>query len=145
MKKSHRKDVILARIIFAVFCLLVAAAVTGLVFLIRNKGTSGRSDTEPGQESQTAPTQTQPSEPSENTEPDTDTEDPTQEEPRPTIRTTTRVKFRTEPNTDCEVITVLAEGTQMEMLGEENGWAFVEYEGRTGYVSGDYIEEVTPE
>lgn len=145
MKKSHRKDVILARIIFVVFCLLVAAAVTGLVFLIRNKGTSGKPGTEPGQESQTAPTQTQPSEPSENTEPDTTIEDPTQEEPRPTVRTTTRVKFRTEPNTSCEVITVFAEGTQMEMLGEEDGWAFVEYEGRTGYVSGDYIEEVTPE
>ena len=61
------------------------------------------------------------------------------------MRTTARVNVRVEPNTNCEVITVLDEGAQFELLGEENGWAVMEYRGRTGYVSGDYIEEVAPE
>lgn len=143
MKKSHRKDVILARIIFGVFCLLVAAAIVGLIFLVKNNRTSGKPDTEQTQGSQTEPTQGEPSEETEDTEPAS--EEPSQEESRPVIRTTTRVNLRVEPNTSCEVITTLAEGTQLEMLGEEDGWAVVEYQGRTGYVSVNYIEEVTPE
>lgn len=143
MKKSHRKDVILARIIFGVFCLLVAAAIAGLVFFVKNNRTSGTPDTEQTQESQKAPTQEEPSEDTGDTEPVS--EEPTQEEPKPVIRTTTRVNLRVEPNTDCEVITILAEGTQLELLGEEDGWAVVEYQGRTGYVSANYIEEVVPE
>lgn len=143
MKKSHRKDVILARIIFAVFCLLVAAAIVGLIFLLKKNPTSGKPDTQQTQETQNLPT---PEEPSEGTEDSEEpSEEPSQEEPNPVMRTTTRVNMRAEPNTNCAVITVLAEGTQFELLGEEDGWAVLEYQGRTGYVSADYIEEVASE
>ena len=37
MKKSHRKDVILARIIFAIFCLVVITLIAGLVLFIKSK------------------------------------------------------------------------------------------------------------
>ena len=35
MKKSHRKDVIIARIIFAAMCVALVAIIIGLVMLVR--------------------------------------------------------------------------------------------------------------
>lgn len=142
MKKSHRKDVIAARIVFAVFCLLLIAAITGAVLVIRGRLAEQKS-TQESQSQQKEPTQSgepvdaQPNEPAVTPEP---SQTP---EPNPIMRTTTGVNMREEPNTSCEVITVLEEGTMLEMLGEESGWAFVDCQGQTGYVSLDYLEEVT--
>lgn len=147
MKKSHRKDVIVARIVFAVFCLLLILAIAGAVLLIRGHLNDKKNAGESQSQSQETETQGE-SVHGENAgaaTPDV-TPEPSQEpEPKPIMRTTTAVNMREEPNTDCEVITVLEEGTMLEMLGEEAGWAFVDVSGQTGYVSLDYLEEVTAE
>ena len=39
---------------------------------------------------------------------------------------------------------MLEEGTMLTLLGEENGWAQVEYDGQQGYVSTEYITDVDP-
>lgn len=140
MKKSHRKDVILARLVFTVFCLLLAAAVVGAVMLVKKHYTSTE-DTAPAQGSESLGQIDVPVTEELFTEP---TQEP-EPEPNPIMQTTTGVNLRSEPNTDCEVLTVLEEGTQLELLGEENGWAFVDYRGQTGYVSADYLEEITAE
>ena len=59
-----------------------------------------------------------------------------------TMKTTTGVNLRSEPSTSGQVLTVLVQGTTLKMLGEENGWAKVDYQGQSGYVSLDYLEEV---
>lgn len=146
MKKSHRKDVIIARIIFAVVCVLLIAVIVGAVFWLRGRAKDGSDgsesqpgieteDSQQGADSAVGDVQT--------TEPVTLPEDTQIPEAKPIMRTTSGVNLRMEPNTDCEVITVLEAGTMLEMLGEEAGWAAVDYQGQTGYVSLDYLEEVT--
>ncbi|MCM1105920.1 MAG: SH3 domain-containing protein [Blautia sp.] len=140
MKKSHRKDVILARVIFAAACLLLIAAIVGAVFLVRKKLAADQPDT---QDTQTSQSTEMTGAPTEDTETETETEP--EPEPKPVMRTTTGVNLRAEPNTECEVLTVLTEGTQLELIGQEQdgSWAIVDYQGQVGYVSMDYLEEVT--
>jgi cytoskeletal protein RodZ len=132
MKKSHRRDVIIARIIFAVFLLALIAAIAWLVSFALSRRTP-KPDTQTETETETQqyfvidPNQ-------ENTEePETETQISI------TVQTTRRVNLRTEPNTDCEVITVLETGTVLELQEESDGWALVVYDDQTGYVSTDYI------
>jgi uncharacterized protein YgiM (DUF1202 family) len=132
MKKSHRRDVIIARIIFAVFLLALIAAIAWLVSFALSRRTP-KPDTQTETETETQqyfvidPNQ-------ENTEePETETQISI------TVQTTHRVNLRTEPNTDCEVITVLETGTVLELQEESDGWALVVYDDQTGYVSTDYI------
>lgn len=49
------------------------------------------------------------------------------------------VNFRTEPNTECEVIQVLKQWTEVLAMPSEDGWAMVQYDGKTGYVSAEYL------
>ncbi len=140
MKKSHRKDVIIARIIFAVICAVLILLIVCAVVLIKGRmdekksGNNSQSESiadESGEDTQTAEPAVAP-EPSQVKEPDV-------------IMQTTAddLRLRKEPNTDCEVITVLEKGTKLELLSQEDGWAFVDCQGQTGYVSMDYLEEVT--
>ncbi len=137
MKKSHRRDVIIARIIFAVIVLILAAAIAVLISWALSKRT-------PAEETQTqTETETQQYfviDPNQETveEPETETE----VQLTVTVQTTKRVNLRTEPNTDCDVITVLDAGTSLILQGEADGWAQVLYEDQVGYVSTDYIIEV---
>lgn len=142
MKKSHRKDVLIARIIFAVACVLLILIIVGAVVLIRGRLEDGKDKpkNQPqavGKDTQEAGGATQGADPVPEPEPSQ------VQERRTILRTTDDVRLRREPNTDCEVITVIDSGTMLEMLGEETGWAFVDYQGQTGYVSKDYLEEVT--
>lgn len=52
----------------------------------------------------------------------------------------TLLNFRKTPSTDAAVIGSLAEGAQLNVVGLENGWFKVEYEGQTGYISGEYVD-----
>lgn len=47
--------------------------------------------------------------------------------------------FRMAPNTSSEIITSLNNGTVVNILGETNGWYYVEYNGEVGYVYGQFI------
>ena len=62
--------------------------------------------------------------------------------PNPVVQTTTGVNLRKEPNTECEVLTVLDQGTMLELIGEEDGWAVVDYQGQIGYVKIEYLQEI---
>ncbi|MCD7709473.1 MAG: SH3 domain-containing protein [Clostridiales bacterium] len=144
MKKAYRKDVIIARVVFVAFCLVIAMLIVCAVIFARNHMAQKQAEV---QETQTQ-TQTETEETQQQAEQDTEEEAPDieeeqQEETTPLAVTTADVNLRTEPNTSCEVITVIPKGTQVEFLGEEDGWASVNYGDETGYVSTDYIEEVT--
>ena len=51
-----------------------------------------------------------------------------------------RVNFRTKPTTSSDIIGRFAKGTEVEVVSVSNGWCEVIYNGKTGYVSGDYVE-----
>ena len=140
MKKSHRKDVIIARVIFAVVLLLLIALIVGAVIMIR-----GHMAEKSAQESQgvivTENSQAQqPVVDTQTSEPEITTEDT--QAPNPVVQTTTGVNLRKEPNTECEVLTVLDQGTMLELIGEEDGWAVVDYQGQIGYVKIEYLQEI---
>ena len=134
MKKSHRKDVIIARIIFAAMCVALIAIIIGLVMLVR----AHKSDKATQQMEQTQ-TQTQ----SEVCVPDVvepETQSQTQEVVEMTYMwTTDGVNLRSEPNTDSAVVTVLGVGTQVRMIGEEDGWVKVSFNDQEGYIRADFL------
>lgn len=55
------------------------------------------------------------------------------------MATSSNVNFRTEPNTECEIIQVLKQYTELKAIQGEDGWAMVQYNGKTGYVSEEYL------
>lgn len=134
MKKSHRKDVIIARIIFAAMCVALVAIIIGLVMLVR----AHKSDKATQQMEQTQ-TQTQSEEwVPDVVEPETQTQ--TQEVVEMTYMwTTDGVNLRSEPNTDSAVVTVLGVGTQVRMIGEEDGWVKVSFNDQEGYIRADFL------
>lgn len=134
MKKSHRKDVIIARIIFTAMCVALIAIIIGLVMLVR----AHKSDKATQQMEQTQ-TQTQ----SEKlmpdvVEPETQTQTPEVVE-MSYMWTTDGVNLRSEPNTDSAVVTVLGVGTQVRMIGEEDGWVKVSFNDQEGYIRADFL------
>ena len=56
-----------------------------------------------------------------------------------TVNTET-LNLRKEASTNSEVLTLLNEGTKVEIVLEEEGWYKVTYKDYTGYVSKDYIK-----
>ena len=117
MKASHRKDVIIARIIFAIIC---AALLAGIITLIvwlhwRNAGKNQTPETEI---TNNAP-------PADNSNLPPVTEQPLDEDGQSVWTSTDGVNFRAEPNTDSEILTVLVTGTKLTLLGEENGWVHI--------------------
>ena len=134
MKKSHRKDVIIARIIFAAMCVALIAIIIGLVMLVR----AHKSDKATQQMEQTQ-TQTQSEEwVPDVVEPETQTQ--TQEVVEMTYMwTTDGVNLRSEPNTDSAVVKVLGVGSQVRMIGEEDGWVKVSFNDQEGYIRADFL------
>ena len=58
------------------------------------------------------------------------------------IRVTTNLRMREGPSTVANVITVLNNGTEVLCTGKSDKWARITYNGRTGYVSLDYVTSV---
>ncbi len=57
-----------------------------------------------------------------------------------TVTTSSAVNFRTEATTSSESMGKLSDGTRVAILDEtEDGWYKVAYEGKTGYMSADYV------
>ena len=137
MKKSHRKDVMIARIIFAAMCIALVAIVIGVVMLVR----SHKSDKTPASQMTQTQTQSQMQDltPDDVIDiPETQT-DGTEADEMTYMWTTDGVNMRSEPNTDSAVITVLELGTQVRMIGEENGWIKVNYNDQEGYIRADFL------
>ena len=73
------------------------------------------------------------------------TENPgTEEDTVQLLWTTSGVNMRTEPDKESTIITVLPVKTQVELIGEEEGWVKVLYNGQEGYISADYITDEDP-
>ena len=51
------------------------------------------------------------------------------------------VNFREEANTSSNIISKLPQNAKLNILESSNGWAKVEYNGKTGYVSEQYISD----
>ena len=51
----------------------------------------------------------------------------------------TSVNFRSQPNTSCSIIGSLYNGATVTILSSENGWYKATYNGKTGYISVDYV------
>ena len=138
--KHFRKDVIMARIIFAVLCILIGVLIwMGVNALLGSGEEKNPPETETQAETPYIP-------PVQDTEPETE---PQTEEVQ-TIRyakTTAQVRMRKEPNTNCEVILSVPANTKTDLIEEADGWYKVSYNGREGYIRADYIEiveEVVP-
>lgn len=59
-----------------------------------------------------------------------------------TVTCISPVNVRTEPNiSTSQVIGALMTGEEVEMLGKENGWYKISYEGKMAYVYEDYVKE----
>ncbi len=56
-----------------------------------------------------------------------------------TVTTASAVNFRTEATTSSESMGKLSDGTRVAILDEADGWFKVAYEGKTGYMSSDYV------
>lgn len=54
--------------------------------------------------------------------------------------TGSNVRMRRESNTSSDALQLVGKGMEVEILGEENGWYKVRYNGLTGYISSDYVE-----
>lgn len=139
-KKSHRKDVIIARGIFAVVCLVFIVIIVAAAVRIRDNYVKTHQDTQDSQTQDSAGESVNPALPPVTGEPVTESE----EEFVKILWTSTNVNLRSEPNTSSEVITVLAQGARLEFLGEEEGWVKVSFFGQEGYVSTDYVTDEEP-
>lgn len=138
--KHFRKDVILARIIFAVLCIVIGVLIgTGISAIVKNVG--GKDDTQKPN-TQTENTQNQSEE---NTNKLGDIavfpqngESETEEETVSYAVATADLRLRQEPNTNCTVLAGINSGTKMLLLEELEGWYKVSHEGQEGYISADY-------
>lgn len=134
MKPSHRKDVIIARIIFLAICIALISVIAAVIFVIVSKHSGGPDEQEPAaivSESETA------------TDDNTyivggqNTENIVQDV---YVITTGSVNLREQGNKDAKILAILKEGTQLKLLSEDNGWTQVDYNGQTGYVSSEYVK-----
>ena len=154
MKASHRKDVIIARIIFAIICAALLAGIISLIVWLHGRN-AGKNQTPETEITNNAP-------PADNSNLPPVTEQPLDEDGQSVWTSTDGVNFRAEPwvgagysfglinfraepNTDSEILTVLVTGTKLTLLGEENGWVQAEYNGQKGYVSSDYVTDQEPD
>lgn len=171
MKKSHRKDVIIARIIFAVIVLiLIALIVFGVKAFMKYRaakeaqnGTETQMNTEVGTQDESQQEESQQEEPGtdendqwlvEDTQTDDtqteDTQEPETEgtdEPDPVIlRAMYGVNIRSGAGTDNSILGSVPEGDDIILLEErEDGWGYIQYGDLTGYVYLEYFLIVEPE
>lgn len=50
-----------------------------------------------------------------------------------------RLNLRSYPSLQGKILTQIPDGTDLLLTGETDGWFVTEYNGQTGYVSGDYL------
>lgn len=136
--KHFRKDVILARVIFAILVIVIGVLIgIGVSSLTKDKDNDDTQQTESQQTEEYDIPQY------EETEVEIETETEVEvEEVVVYAKTTAQVRLRKEPNTNCEVVTSVPSGTKTLMLEEADGWYKVSYNGQEGYIRADYVEIV---
>ena len=138
MKKSKhfRKDVILARVIFAILCIVIIVLISmGVSALKKTVNNDSTEETEAQTQQYEVPE-------FEDTEAETETEAEVIEEIVVYAKTTAKVNMRVEPNTNCAVLASVPAATKTLMIEEVDGWYKVVYEEKEGYIRADYIELV---
>jgi uncharacterized protein YgiM (DUF1202 family) len=154
MKKSHRKDVITARIIFAIMMLvLIVLVVVGIKAVIKFTAESREKDTTGTETESETPVDTE-SEAfvddleqwaTDNTETEeTETEEPATEEETTPAQTVLKAQYsvnvRSGPGTDYPVIGGVAVGAEVILLEEdEYGWGYIQDGDLTGYAYLEYF------
>ena len=156
MKKSKhfRKDVILARIIAGVLLIVLIVLLAVGVSLLKktsgdNNGSQNTQNSEnllPGDKDTQQDTEDE-SQQEESTGGEEETQgteenNSTEELKKVYIKTTATLRLRVEPNTSCETLAHIPEGTKLEAIEKTGIWYKVSYDGKTGYVSGTYVEVV---
>ena len=58
-----------------------------------------------------------------------------------TVTATTNINVRVAADENAERLGVLAGGASLELLGNENGWCKVNYNGQVAYVKADYVTQ----
>lgn len=58
-----------------------------------------------------------------------------------TVTATTNLNVRAAASEDAERLGVLAGGSSLDLLGNENGWCKVNYNGQVAYVKADYVTQ----
>lgn len=162
MKKSHKREIFMARLIFGAFVLLVVLLIVAVILIVSglksgnetqkpvNNVTGQLSNTGTENISQEPSTEQETTNPpaTENTE---NSESESSENPDVTVDDNLRwikgdnVNFRSEPNTDCEILGSFAGGTEVQYISESDGWAKILYNGKEGYVKTDFLTDVKPE
>lgn len=140
MKASQRKDVILARLVFAIFIFAILAAVyTIAAKMITSSREKARVEKAQVSEQSEADSWKIP----QLAESEADAAETTDGNVLIYMKTTTSVNFRSEATTEGNnVIAVLPTGTQVTLVSEqEDGWDQVEYNGNTGYIKADNLEK----
>lgn len=148
--KHFRKDVVVARMIFAMLCIVIGVLISmGISALMEHGG--GNKDTQE-KNTQTIHTQletehnTQQVEDTQDTEADTSSSESEMTETQIFYAVTTAaIRLREAPNTDCATLTNLSEGTRLLLVETLEGWYKVSYEGVEGYISAEYATIVTEE
>lgn len=142
MKKSHRKDVIIARIIFAAIVLVFIALIVTLgIFLAKRhqeKVAQNSKNTETESETIYIPELIEPESEKVNSEA------PTQEAESGYVWATANVNLRAEASTSSEVLAVLNIGDELIKIGEQDGFIKVNFNGVEGYVYQDYVTDENP-
>ena len=131
MKKSKhfRKDVIIARVIFGVACILVITLLwLGISALLKPRGNYA----EPGGQSQSTENW------KDELEAEVNTEEVSEEETISYVVTSAEVRLRLEPNTDSEILARIMASTDLVLLEELDGWYKVEFQGQVGYISAEF-------
>ena len=138
MKASHRKDVIIARLIFAAICLFLIALIATIVITVTSKGGKKK---EQDKVQQNAVSET-------DSAGDSDTEigaiylpqQTTEGTEKTYVTTTSSVNMREKPDKNANIINVIGPDVKIEFVSEDNGWTQVIFQGQTGYVSSDYVK-----
>lgn len=152
MKKSHRKDVMIARIIFAAVCVVLIAIISVVVMFVRLKNAQQKPDTQP---TQTQPANLPPQDPDPALPPVTQVTEPesgnagTEALYERIVWTNNGVNLRTEPKENGgRVIRILLKGTKLQITGEAGEWVKVIYSGSDGpiegYVKSEYLTDKDP-
>lgn len=155
MKKSHRREIFLARVVFGIFLVLVAAVIALSVMLISShlRDDGGSNDKE-AVVSDDKKNSVEPSEikegiyeaPTESEETGEQNGSEGTESTESNYRwTTTRVNFRQTPSTtEDNLIQSLDTDTKVEWISESDGWAKVKYNDYEGYISAEYLTATDP-
>lgn len=142
MKKSHRKDVIIARIIFAAILLVLAGMIVLLCMLFAG---GNKNNTQISQKNHSqAQTETESQYVPATVDPETQTQE-TQVEEKKYVEAIANVNLRESSDAGSTKLAVVNTGDRMLVLGEENGFVRVDYNGTIGFVYKDYVKDVEPE